>query len=295
MKWTWGLVAAVWMSCAGFASAQQQPQRDPLEGQFRAVQVAPSAPDAAQQAFLLADTLRNLAPQRRRRQDVYVISMALWGDPVFTREAVAAEELLRAHFGAEERSIVLTASEPGPRTHPPATPTNIAAAIGHVGSLIDPEEDLVVIYVTTHGGPDGAAIREHDRMFGELRPNHLAALLAEAGIRNRIVIISACYSGAFISHLGNDNTIVLTASQHDRMSFGCEPDNDWTFFGDALFNRGLRGGATLLESFESARGLIETWERERNLTPPSNPQRSVGAVAAEMLGEAERRRRRASR
>lgn len=292
----WVLAAAVWAALAGGAYAQQQqPQQqpvDPFGGRFGVMEIVQPPTEAAQQFQLMASALANLEPQRRRRQDVYILSMALWGDPVFSREASQAEAILREHFNAEGRSIILAASGPGPRTYPAATPNNIAAAIGHLGSVIDPNEDLVVVFLTTHGAPDGtAAIREHNRMFGGLRPEHLASMLGQAGIRNRVVIVSSCFSGAFIPHLANDNTIVMTAAQHDRSSFGCQPENDWTFFGDALFNTSLRNGESLIEGFDSAKLLIERWERERGMSPPSNPQRSVGRIAEGMVRSAERRRR----
>lgn len=288
MKRVGVLIAAAWALCAGPAIAQQQ--RDPFNGQFGAMELALPPVEAARQAKLIADTLNGLQPQRPGQLDVYMITASLWGDPVFEREATQAEALMRPHFAAEGRSIILSAGAGmAPRTYPAATPNNIAAAIGQVGSLIDPNEDLVVIFLTSHGGPDGtAALREHNRMFAGLRPAHLANLLNQANIRNRVVIVSACFSGAFIGPLANDDTIVLTAAQHDRSSFGCRPENEWTFFGDALFNRGMRNGQNLMAAFDSAKTLIERWEREQNLSPASNPQRYVGAHAEQMLRRAER-------
>lgn len=292
----WLVIAVLWAIVAGpAATAQQQHQQqtDLFNGQFGVWELAPRPSEAAQRAKLMADALENLEPQRRRRQDVYLITAALWGDPVFEREATQAEAILREHFHAEGRSILLTAGGPGPRANPPATPTNIAAAIGHVGALIDPSEDLVVVFITSHGAPDGSALfREHGRLHGALRPQHLATLLSQANVRNRIVIVSSCFSGAFIAPLANPETIVLTAAQHDRTSFGCEPENEWTFFGDALFNHALRNGDNLIQGFDNAKIMIEGWERARSLSPPSNPQRYVGAHAEQMLNEAESRRRR---
>lgn len=289
----WVFVVAMWAVFAGQAYAQpQQPQRDPFNGQFGVIELAPPPAEAARQAQMLAEALRALQPQRPGQQDVYMITAALWGDPVFEREATQAEAIMRPHFGADGRSILLSAGGPGARNYAAATPNNIAAAIGQVGSLIDPNEDLVVIFVTTHGAPDGtAAIREHNRMFGGLRPAHLATMLSQANIRNRVVIISACFSGAFIAPLANDDTIVLTAAAQDRSSFGCQPENDWTFFGDALFNNALRNGDSLLDGFNNAKRLIERWEREQNLSPASNPQSYIGPRAEQMLRRAERRTR----
>ena len=67
-----------------------------------------------------------------------------------------------------------------------------------------------------------------------------ATCSTQANIRNRVVIVSACFSGAFIAPLANDNTIVMTAAAPDRSSFGCQPQNNWTFFGDAYFNHSVR-------------------------------------------------------
>lgn len=291
MRWSLGALAALVLAASAPASAQQQGvQRDPFNGQFGVMEIAPPPQEAARQARLIGDALSALQPQRPGQVDTYLVVAGLWSDPVFEREAKQAEEILRTHFGAQGRSILLSAGGDGPRTFPAASPVNIAAAIGQVGALIDPNEDLVVVFITSHGSPDGsAALREHNRLLGSLRPAHLRDMLVGAGIRSRVVIVSACFSGAFIAPLMDDNTIVLTAAAPDRTSFGCQPQNNWTFFGDALFNQNLRSGGSLVPAFDRAKTLIERWEREQNLSPPSNPQRHVGARAAELVRRAERR------
>lgn len=289
MGWMRGLIVAAAATVLAVSAAHAQPQRDPFNGQFGSVELAPPPAEAARLAKLMGDALDGLAPQRPGQLDVYLISASLWGDPVFEREAEQAEEILRAHLGAQGRSIILSAGGQAERRYPAATPDNIAAAIGQVGALADPNEDLVVLFITSHGQQDGAAvIREHNRIGAMLRPTHLRDLLRQANIRNRMVIVSSCFSGAFIAPLMDDNTIVLTAAAPDRSSFGCQPQREWTFFGDAYFNRAVRGGAPLLAAFDEAKRLIERWEQEQNLSPPSNPQRFVGPRAAELLRQAER-------
>jgi Peptidase C13 family len=293
MRRAWIGVALAWALIAGSSAAQQTgQQRDPFNGQFGAWEIASQPREAARLAKLMGDALDGLAQQRPGQLDVYLITASLWGDPVFEREATQAEAILREHFGAEGRSIVLTAGGQGERRYPAATPDNLSAAIGQVGSIVDPNEDLVVIFITTHGAQDGTAvIRENNRLTAGLRPAHMRDMLSQAGIRNRVVIVSACYSGAFIAPLMDENTIVLTAAAPNRTSFGCQPSRDWTFFGDAYFNHAVRGGASLVPAFDEAKVLIERWEREQNLTPPSNPQRHVGARAVEMVRQAERNAR----
>jgi hypothetical protein len=277
----WGVVGSVVAALLAAAPASAQQQRDPFNGQFGAFEIAPAPADAARLAKLMGDALDAIQPQRPGVQDVYALSVAFWGDPVFEREATQAEAILRTHLGTEGRSIILSAGGQGARNYPAASPDNFAAAIGHIGSIIDPEEDLVVIFITTHGQADGvAAIREHNRLFAGLRPAHLSTMLSQANIRNRVIIVSACFSGAFIAPLATDTTIVMTAAAPDRSSFGCLPQNEWTFFGDAYFNQSVRGGDDM--------SLIARWEREQNLSPPSNPQIFVGARAETMLRQAER-------
>jgi hypothetical protein len=282
------LIGAALLTTTVPATAQQQ-QRDPFNGQFGVLEIAPQPREAARLATLMGDALEGLQPQRPGVQDVYLLSVSFWGDPVFEREATQAEEILRGHLGAEGRSLILSAGGQGQRNFPAASPDNFAAALGHIGATMDANEDLFVLFITTHGQPDGvAAIREHNRMFAGLRPAHLSMMLAQANIPNRVVIVSACFSGAFISPLMSDGTIVMTAAAPDRSSFGCQPQNNWTFFGDAYFNRSVREHGDMIGSFDRAKRLITQWEREQNLSPASNPQIYVGARAATMLREAER-------
>ncbi|MES1201544.1 MAG: C13 family peptidase [Pseudomonadota bacterium] len=283
------LALAILAGVAGPAYAQQT-QQEPFGGQFGAFEIAFPPREAAHQAQLMSDALNGLQPQRPGQTDVYLLVASFWNDPVFESEATKAADILRDHFGAQGRTILLSAGVGGPtRTYPAATPNNVEAAIGRIGSLIDPNEDLVVVFFTSHGSHDGAiAMLERGRMQSSLKPTHLRDAFTDAGIRNRIFILSACFSGAFIAPLADDNTILLTAAAPDRTSFGCQPENEWTFFGDAYFNHAMRGGANILPAFDQAKTLITQWEHEQNLTPPSNPQRFVGPHAAEMLAHVER-------
>jgi hypothetical protein len=288
-----GLLAALLLlpllAIACPAQAQQQGNEDPFGGRFGSWQIAEQPTQAAQLAHLMSAALSNLQPHRPGHEDVYVITASLWDDPVFQNEATQASRILTQHLGAQGRSILLSAGNgSGDRQYPDANPDNLAAAIGEVGRLINPVEDLVVIFITTHGSHDGAAVlRENNRLTGALRPANLRDMLNDAGIYNRVIIISACFSGAFIAPLMDDNTIVITAAASDRSSFGCQPEREWTFFGDAYFNHALNGGADMVGAFDQAKHLIEQWEHQQNLSPPSNPQRFVGGHAAQMLRQAE--------
>ena len=290
-------IALLAMAVAGAANAQGPQQRDPLNGQFGAMEIAMSPAEAAADAMRIGEALARLPPQRPGVVDTYILSASLWDEPVFENEAREAASILARRYDAAERVITLSAGRgPGAaRTYAAATPNNFNAALGRIGRLADPNEDLVVVFFTSHGGPDGAvAMQEKGRLGGSIRALHLRNSLQQANIRSKLVIVSACYSGYFILPFSNDDTVVLTAAAADKTSFGCEPSRDWTYFGDALFNHALRGGGGIVDAFDQARGLITKWEgdllaqwkaqpasvRAREPAPePSNPQNNVGDSA----------------
>ncbi len=237
----------------------------------------------------LGSALAALQPQRKGVVDAYVVSIALDSDPVFGREAREAGRVLSRRFGAEGRAITLAGTDgSGPTQLPNGTMTSLALALARVAEVMDPEEDVLVLYTTSHGAPLGIAYHDGDEGYGILPPARYAALLDELGIKRRLLMISACYSGVFIPSLASADTALLTAASSERPSFGCLSDNDWTFFGDALINHALRKAQPLAAAAAEAVKMIGGWEAA-NRFDPSNPQVSIGADVAKWLAPLEAR------
>ncbi|WP_235532828.1 C13 family peptidase, partial [Sphingomonas sp. Leaf412] len=152
---------------------------------------------------------------------------------------------------------------------------------------MDVNEDVLVLYTTSHGAPFGIYYNDGDQGYGAISPTRLWQQLSALGIRNRLIMVSACYSGVFVPLLSSDTTAILTASSADRTSFGCQSDNDWTFFGDALVNTALRRRVPLATAAAQAQALVAGWEGDAKLEP-SQPQVSIGAGAAAWLAVLER-------
>jgi hypothetical protein len=233
--------------------------------------------------------LRALAPQRRGIVDAYVLSIALDSDPVFGREAREAAAVLQRRYAAAGRTIVLAGSDgSAPSRLPGGTPATLAASLARVAELMDRNEDVLILYTTSHGAGFGLYYNDADSGYGAISPNRLALILDELGIANRMLIISACYSGIFVPRLQAAKTVIVTAAAADRTSFGCAADNDWTYFGDAMINRALRKPQPLAAAFAETVGLVSTWEAQAAVAP-SNPQLSVGAEVSSWLDPLERR------
>jgi hypothetical protein len=237
----------------------------------------------------LSAALDALQPQRRGVVDAYVVSIALDSDFVFGREAREAGRVLARRYDAAGRTLVLAGSDgTGASALPGGSLHALALALARVAELMDRREDALVLYVTTHGIPAGIVYHDGDEGYGLLTPARLAAELDGLGLRNRLLILSACYSGAFVPALKSDGTALFTAAAADRTSFGCAADNDWTFFGDAMINRALRKPQPLAEASGEAVALIAAWERSKGYKP-SMPQVGIGGGVAAWLKPLEAR------
>jgi len=137
--------------------------------------------------------------------------------------------------------------------------------------------------LSSHGSEDGSiSISNDGRSPADLSAIDLAAMLREAKIPWKVVVVSACYSGAFIDALRDEHTIVLTAAAADRTSFGCGDDRDLTYFGEAFYQDAIPGAPTLRAAFEQAREEIAAWEKKEQFVA-SDPQAFFGAAMEKKL------------
>jgi hypothetical protein len=229
------------------------------------------------QRALLDDAIARLATEQPGRADVFFVGFAPYSSQdVFVKEVDFVRRATERHFGEGERSVLLVNHVDTLDTLPLANPSNLAIALRELGQRMDVEEDVLFLYLTSHGSRGG----ELSVDFYQLSPNaldagELRALLDASGIEWRIVVISACFSGTFIDALADERTLVLTAAHRDHTSFGCSNDRELTYFAEHLFERELAGDTPLLEAFERARKSLELRERAEGFTF-SDPQRFVG-------------------
>ena len=248
------------------------------------------------QPRLLSEQLQALRPQRPGVVDVYAIAFAPYADEdVFRREADLVAGVMEQRFDAAGRSLRLVNHRDTVRQWPWATPLNLQRAIRHVATLMDRDEDVLFIHLTSHGAFGGAlSARFWPMTMDPVTPQDLKRWLDEAGVRYRIVSVSACYSGSWIAPLSDDTTLVMTAADADHTSYGCGKRSELTFFGRAMYDEELRRSWSFEKAHAAARIVIGQREREAGKSDgPSNPQIHVGARIRPRLERLEAERARA--
>lgn len=239
-----------------------------------------------------------LAPQRPAVRDVYGLVFAPYAnEDVFLRESTMVADLLARRFDAQGRVLHLANHASTAETLPWATPLNLQRAVEAIAARMDRERDVLVVYLTSHGARNFRLSAAHWPLQVEgLAPADLRRALDVAGIRHRVIAISACYSGGWIAPLASDTSLVMTAADPEHTSYGCGRLSELTFFGRAVFHEQLRSTRSFERAFAAAVPVIRQREQEAGKGDGfSNPQISVGAQIRPALEEVEKRLDAASR
>jgi len=209
---------------------------------------------------------------------VTVVSFGLFGDQgVFRSEATGAAQIVANRFGGGPVVVRFNTKTGGS-----ATVETLAATLQAEAKKMNGESDILFVILTSHGSSDGLAVTAGRRLAETLKPSKLAEMLERTGVRRKVVIISACFSGVFIPPLANADTLVITAADASHASFGCQDKAKWTYFGDAFFNVALRRATTLKDAFLVARSLVLKRELRQGFDP-SHPQMAGGANVEPLL------------
>jgi hypothetical protein len=236
-----------------------------LGGPLVAVFLTSSPPFAAR--YAAAEDVRRVS----------VVSFGLFGHQgVFRREATSAAQIVANRFGGDP--VVVKSNT---KTGGDATIKTLAATLEAQAKKLNGESDVLFLILTSHGSREGLAITA-GRLVETLTPANLAELFQRTGVRHKVVVISACYSGVFIPHLADVDTLIITAADANHSSFGCEDKAKWTYFGDAFFNVALRRAASLKDAFVLARSVVEKRELREGFEP-SRPQMAGGANVEPLL------------
>lgn len=243
------------------------------------------------QPKLLERELASVTPSRQDGPNLFFVGVAGFSDQdVFMKEIHYVNNLFSERFGTSGHSITLINNPKTAAESPIASATSLGLSLKRVGAMMDPGKDILFLYLTSHGSQDHKFSLEFGSMqFNDLDPTVLRKLLDESGIKRRVVVIAACYSGGFIDALKTDDTLVITSAAPDKTSFGCGNDEEFTYFGKAYFAEALQKTDSFIDAFELAKPVIEAREKSDGY-PPSAPRIFVGSAIRGAVAEFSRQR-----
>ena len=218
-----------------------------------------------------------LAPRTPGKTNIYALAFGGDGsEDVFRNEAEYFDALVSKRFASPGHTLVLENNPATLTTRPLASWTNLEGAIDGLAKVMDPREDILVVYLSTHGGSDHSLLVDMDPIpLDQLDADGVSEILSRHAFRWKVVVVNACYSGGFVPKLSGPGTLVLTSARTDWTSFGCGVDSDITYFGRAWLVDGLNTTPDFVEAFDKAKTEIAAWEKKGALEA-SEPQIAIG-------------------
>ena len=213
LRWSW--IERVLIMLGAFAVLsvwQKNVQSEPI---FQSDPVEPVVTEAAfyAQPELLADMLNNVQPQRPTIHDWYFMGVAGHGEQdVFRSEIELTKDYFDHQFGTAGRSVELINNANTLSALPIASKTSIERALQSIAKKMDVNEDVLFLTLTSHGGDKVIEMSNPPLALDNVDAKWLRQSLDKSGIKWRVIVVSACYSGSFINELKSPDTLVITAS-----------------------------------------------------------------------------------
>ena len=247
---------------------------------FKQIPVEPVLEEAAlyEQPRLLQQALDRIDPSIPGKSDWYFMGVAGFSDQnVFRSEINKVRELFDVRFGTSGHSLALINNNYTWLDEPIATKTSILRGLKTIGQQMNADEDVLFLTLSSHGDENVIQLANPPLAMDNLDATWLREALDASGIRWRVIVVSACYSGSFIDELASPTTVIITASAADKMSFGCTNSAEMTYFGQAFFAESLRENTSFSDAFKDAAYRVQ--ERELYMGfEPSEPQMVIGSL-----------------
>ena len=211
-----------------------------------------SEPVLAAQQTLLDDVLSDLADETAGETDLYFVGFLGDGhEDVYRQDLLAAQRAMEERWDLRDHTVSLVSAPATLLDTPMASVTNLRETLKEVAAAMNPDEDVVMLYLTGPSQRDGTldvALPPLDLL--PLSPSVLRTLLDEADITWRIIVVSSCHAQEFVDALQNETTLILAATGSESDG-GCAVVNGSTRLGAALFGDSMLQEDSLQKALEA--------------------------------------------
>ena len=214
-----------------------------------------SEPVLALQRELQEEALGALEDHRQGETDLYFVAFAPDGAPAWRSQVERAKRTMDERWRTQDRSLVFL-NDPATLTELPiASITHLREALEEIGSAIDPDEDIVMLYLAGRSNADGALRASLPPLsLVPLTASGVSHLLTHAGIRWRIVIVATCDPQPFVDALVDDQTLLIATSAPARE---CNDGSSLTALGDTLLGEGLPMSMSIPAAIEATKRTLQ--------------------------------------
>ena len=178
----------------------------------------------------------------------YFYAHALSAIPVFNHDVETFTSYWSTRFGVPKKSYLF--GENSPRLTRP-TAANTSGAIADLAKRARRGEDMVVVMMSTEGGPDTLMIQPAGSQPYAYPAELLRTFLEPLTNDLQLIVIQACHSGTIIDDLAHPNRIIIASDAVDSTPQACVPSGTLTPF-TTSFVDSMQAGGSLQEIFERA-------------------------------------------
>lgn len=182
------------------------------------------------QRQLQDEALDNLEAHAQGSADLYFIAFAADGNDAGAATRVDdAIETMNTQWRTEGRSLAYVNDYATLTETPMATVSHLREALTGIATVSDPDEDIVMIYLSGRTNADGT-LRVALSPLGlmQLSGASLGYLFNQAELKWRVIVVDACDARAFADALADEDSVVLAAGS-------CGKQADATTFGKTVF------------------------------------------------------------
>jgi hypothetical protein len=228
--------------------------------------------------------LEAVAPSDGAAPEVFFVGFAGVAEQrVFAAEIELAARVVADRYGSASRQLLLINDRRDLETHPLATVSGLSYALQGLAQKMDVDRDILFLSLSSHGSSDPElSVSNGSLPLEQVTAGNLSAALRDSGIKWRVIVISACYAGAFVDALKDEHTVIIAAADADRTSFGCSDDRELTYFGEAFYRDALPRAESLRQAFGLASLAISKREQQEDVIP-SRPQAFFGRAIDRVL------------
>jgi Peptidase C13 family len=285
----WGIFLVPWLFWLSLFQSADLWQTDGEDSDPKHYAQAMTEDTFTAESLMFEGMLDSFEADRPGEEDMYFLGVSgEAGNPLYLREAELALETLRDVYGIEGRAGILANHANNTARYPFATHNNFEASLNRIAELIDAEEDVLFLFLSSRGTQSPSLVLSQPGLIlADMDPKGIKKALDDAQIKWRIIVISACYSGAFINQLADSKTLIMTSSDATDQGLGCAKSKDSTWFTQLFFEEGLKKSLGMTAAFNAT---VDTIKKQQGMNQTVGlPQMVMGAEMKHKLALLESR------